>query len=104
MESVKQNRAQALIAELCSQGLHMAEIERTFRLPKRTFARWKKGTCSASGIALLELIYAYPWLLDLAKSQYDIGFAKHLLVKQASFAMEDLLKNARDYSGNDMHV
>lgn len=75
---------QEIILRLSAKNISMAQFERTFNLPKRTLARWKKGNCSAAGLALLKIVDVYPWVLQLAEAKYTPACANYFLVKNAS--------------------
>lgn len=82
---------QEIISRLSAKNISMAQFERTFNLPKRTLARWKKGNCSAAGISLLRIVDIYPWVLQLADAKYTPEHANYFLVQNASGIIMDTL-------------
>ena len=69
---------------LSSLGLTMAYVERVLGLPQRTIMRWKAGEYSAAAIALLRIVRAYPWLLQVAENHFDERFSQKIVVEQAA--------------------
>jgi hypothetical protein len=85
------DEVQEIILRLNTENINMAQFERTFNLPKRTLARWKKGNCSAAGLSLLRIVNTYPWVMQLASSGYTPEAAQYLLVKNASSTITNAL-------------
>ncbi len=56
-------------------SLSMALIERVFELPSRTMMRWKNGDFSAGALALVRLLFTFPWLAKVAEARFDRNFS-----------------------------
>jgi transcriptional regulator with XRE-family HTH domain len=72
-----------MLDELARQGLSMAYLERALSLSPRTIARWKNGELSASALALLRLVRCFPWLLKVARADFDNDKAHAELCSEA---------------------
>lgn len=81
-QAVKQSVA-SMLDDLSKNGLKMAYIERALQLPVRTIARWKAGELSAGTVALLRTIRTFPWLLEVADSNFDRNVANNKVIEQA---------------------
>lgn len=91
IEAAKKESAKRIINDLVEdEKLSMSYMERAFDLPMRTMTRWKSGDISAAGVSLLRLIRTYPWLVEIADSQYDKSFATHRLAGECVNAMKEL--------------
>lgn len=76
--SVKQ-----LVTDLSEkQGISMALFERSFELPVRTLTRWKNGEFSATAVALLRTVMAYPWLMEVAENRFEANTAKKIVLRE----------------------
>jgi len=60
----------AILGSLAADGFSMAYIERALRLPARTVARWKTGEYSKAGLALMRIVRAVPWILEVADANF----------------------------------
>lgn len=87
----KKNLAAHLIEDIQKlNGLKLAYVERAFELPQRTISsKWRSGV-SASGLALLRIISAMPWIVNIADNKFTesaIGYeiARVLRDKGATF-------------------
>jgi transcriptional regulator with XRE-family HTH domain len=69
---------------LSSLGLTMAYVERVLGLPRRTIMRWQAGEYSAAAIALLRIVCAYPWLLQVAENHFDERMSRKIIIEQAA--------------------
>ena len=78
-----------ILSYLNSQGRSLAFIERALRLPQRTLQRWKAGECSAAGVALLRIARTFPWVLDVA----DSNFVEIVAQQQVVLAAANVLAN-----------
>ncbi len=78
-----------IIEYLNQHGNSMAYIERALELPQRTLVRWKSKGGTKSGIALMRMIRNFPWLLDIAKNNYDKNIAVDELIKQGDLAYKE---------------
>ena len=72
---------------LSAAGVTAAYLERALSLPTRTVARWKAGGSSASGLALLRLVRAFPWLLEVAAARYAEPVARRAVIRAAATAI-----------------
>ena len=99
-----------ILDDLAEQGVTMAYIERVLELPKRTIDRWKNGSDSATGIALLRLVRTCPWLLDIAKESYSPATTIRVVINQAAQFVAQALSDKPDmyfgalFSGTDLHL
>lgn len=90
IEAAKKESAKLMINDLVeNHGLSMSYMERAFDLPMRTMTRWKSGDISAAALGLLRLMKTYPWLVEVADSQYDKVFATHRLAMESINAMKE---------------
>ena len=64
MDDKDRNEIRVILAELKSQNITGARVERILGLPKRTIPRWKRGQGTASGLALLRMVNKFPWMID----------------------------------------
>ena len=94
-----------ILDDLNNHGVTMAYIERVFSLPKRTIARWKNGSDSATGVALLRLVRTCPWLLEVAKSNYSPEATARVVVTQAANLIAQTISSntTSGYFGALMH-
>ncbi len=76
-----------MLSYILGLGFQMAYIERTLGLPPRTLIRWKNEGCSASGLALLRLMRACPWLLKIADEKYRSLETDKEVIFQSSLAI-----------------
>lgn len=57
---------------LVSRGFTHAAIERALELPDRAVSNWKcKEAVSSSSRALLRILRAFPWVIDVADKNFD---------------------------------
>jgi hypothetical protein len=84
---------------LNNAGISMAAIERIFNLPTRTLTRWKTGDFSASAMALISIIVAYPWIIEVAENKFDPGLSKIIMIKAA---VNELQNEASKLSNSNM--
>lgn len=81
-----------------NKGLKLSYIERAFELPQRTISsKWRSGI-SSSGLALLRIVSAMPWIVHIADGKFTqaaIGreLTKVLVDNGASLLVEEGLKN-----------
>lgn len=93
-EKTKKASLKQMMKELEEQKFSMAYIERALELSQRTLSQWKSNGTSAAGMALLRMIYTFPWLLKVADRKYDKGFSRReLLAQAAKLYGEDEKKN-----------
>jgi len=78
--------AESILRWFSENGVPAVHFERVLRLPMRTTQRWKSGEVSAAALALLRLTRTYPWLLDVADSNYDEHVAIGALIEAAGHA------------------
>ena len=84
----------AMIDYLANSGVTMAHFERALSLPQRTVARWKAGASSAPAVALMRVVRTYPWMLEVADSNFDQDHARRVLLEQAAAVFHSVLKKA----------
>lgn len=82
-EVAKKQSLESICKDLSERGLSMAYIERALQLPQRTIARWKSQGCSSSGMTLMAMIRALPWLVEVADNKYDPAFTAREVIVQA---------------------
>ncbi|MFV3408310.1 hypothetical protein ACNH6C_06870 [Bdellovibrio bacteriovorus] len=70
LELAEDKLAADLIEQIEERKISNASFERALEIPPRTLTKWKKGKVSATGLALLRLITAMPWLLLIAEAKY----------------------------------
>jgi hypothetical protein len=73
-----------ILKDLSNFTSSMAYLERALELPQRTLSRWKAQGISASGMALMKIVYTYPWILKVADEDFDKQFSKQEVVRQAA--------------------
>jgi hypothetical protein len=82
-----------MLSRLEKAGLKNAYVERSFGLPQRTIARWKRGEQSSAMLALLRLLCTYPWLTEVADSGFDPSTA-NIEVLNAAYRIWEQIQNA----------
>ena len=73
------------IDSLAAYGHTMASCERALGLAPRTMARWKSGHISDSAKVLLKILRTFPWILEVARSQFSRSVADAHLRQQAGY-------------------
>lgn len=72
MEEARKKLAAQLIDSIAADGMKMAYIERAFEIPQRTISsKWKNGSISASGLALLRIVKTMPWTVHIADNKFS---------------------------------
>lgn len=89
IEEADRDSVEKVLGWLSQSGISAAYIERALSLPARTVARWKAGGSSASGLALLRLVRAFPWLLDVAAERFAEPVCKRAVIAAAASAIEE---------------
>jgi len=84
-------------------GNSMAHIERSLGLAQRTLSRWKTQGISSSGMALMRIIRAYPFILDVADANFDENFASEELLRQAAIAYSKFLPTPDEIIFSESH-
>lgn len=83
------------ILEEMNKRMSFSNIERALRLPQRTLSKWKNGDVkpSAAVSVLLEFLNLFPWLINVADSNFDkkIGY---------SIAFDNLCSELFSVTGN----
>lgn len=84
LRAVERQSAENIIKSLSEDGFKLSMIERVLGLSQRTLTKWKIGATqpSAPGVSLLKFIKVFPWLLDVADSNYDKNCAERILLEQ----------------------
>ena len=75
-----------------SVGITMAMFERVFELPARTLTRWKNGDFSSSALALLRIVFTYPWIIDVAENKFENTFSKCAVITAAAQEFKNEIK------------
>lgn len=83
IEIAKKNSVATILDYLSCNGYSLSYIERSLELPQRTTLRWKRGEVSAASVALLRIVRTYPWILEIADSNFNIAVAQKLLIEEA---------------------
>lgn len=69
-----------LIASILSNKYSVAYVERALNLSCGTLKKWANGNHRPVDIALLKVISAFPWLIDVAAEGYKEEIAKKYVV------------------------
>lgn len=80
-----------ILENLSQSGFTNAQIERTLSLPPRTLARWKSGAYSDAAITLLRIVATYPWIMDVARNEFNKRHAEATLIIHAGIALANLV-------------
>lgn len=72
-----------ILDSFTKNGMNFAAIERSLEIPQRTLAKWKGQYTepSAAAVALLKYLYTFPWLLEVADTNFDSAHAETVLCK-----------------------
>ncbi|MCD6584814.1 MAG: hypothetical protein J7K96_03530 [Desulfobacteraceae bacterium] len=92
IESAKKQSINSMLDGLSELGIKMTYIERALELPARTIARWKSGGSSAASIALLRTIRTFPWILEVADSDFAPKIAKMKIVQESGRLLYDVME------------
>jgi len=85
LELSRKNSVSNIINKLDNDGYNLTEIERALKLPKRTLSRWKTGNdINAAGLALLRIVGSYPWILKVAKRNFDRNSVVSIFIENAT--------------------
>lgn len=72
LAQARKDLAAYLIDDLIEkEGLKLSYIERAFELPQRTISSKWRGGISSSGLALLRIIKAMPWIVNIADNKFS---------------------------------
>ena len=95
ISKLKVKVAISILESLQSEGKSLASMERALNIPQKTFAKWKNGATnpSATGVTLLKFIKLFPWLLDVADSNFDQQKSHQIMLKAASEKWMEYRKN-----------
>ena len=79
---------------MAGEGYSYTRIETSLLLKPRTCTRWcSEDVLSDTDEALLRVIHAFPWVIDVAARQYRPSFAKKKLLEQArDFLCDEIRK------------
>lgn len=85
LAELKTETAISILEKFQNQKLNLSAMERVLELPQQTFAKWKNGLMnpSATGVILLKFLKTFPWLIEIAKHNFDPQEANRLLIKNA---------------------
>lgn len=81
VDKARQKSVLAMLSKLKEEGISMAEFERAFGLPSRTTHHWKQGKFSGAALALLRTAATYPWIVELARLDFDPEVADSALLQ-----------------------
>jgi hypothetical protein len=83
--AAKHNAIIHIIEEFVRNEISMSSIERALDLPQRTLTKWKNGLSSpsATGVALMNIIRTYPWILTVAQYKYEPLVARNIYITNA---------------------
>lgn len=76
--------AKNILENMSKAGITMAMFERVFELPTRTLTRWKNGDFSASALALLRIVAACPWIIEVAEHKFERNDTSRVIIKVAA--------------------
>jgi len=66
------------------RGIPQGRIERSLELPNRQISNWKsKEAWSKSGLALLRILRAYPWIIEVADRHFKMEVVREKLMEAA---------------------
>ncbi len=71
VEKAKKHLIGTILEDLNELGIKMTYFERALDLPARTVSRWKSGDTSSASVALLRVVHAFPWLLEVADARFS---------------------------------
>jgi hypothetical protein len=84
-EAAKKSSLESICTSLSVEGFKIAFVERALGLPQRTIGRWKSQGCSASAMALMNMVRTFPFLVHVADHNYSKEYAHNSLVKYANY-------------------
>jgi len=89
--------AYEILELLKKEGKNFSEIERKFNLPSRTLSKWinKKIKPSASAVALLRIIKAFPWMEKIAEFNFESDKAQNYIYNYYLSKFDDKYKQIR---------
>lgn len=85
IEDAQRSAIANIIDDFGNINISMAAIERSLDLPQRTLTKWKNGLSnpSSTGVALMNIIRTYPWILDVAQNKYNSYIARNAFISSA---------------------
>lgn len=83
IEKGRDESVRTMLTSLKNEGIPMAQLERSLGLAPRTAHHWKGGTHSAGVLALLRFVATYPWLVEVARLDFDVEVADSALLQAA---------------------
>lgn len=95
ISKLKVKVAISILESLQSEGKSLASMERALNIPQKTFAKWKNSATNptATGVTLLKFIKLFPWLLEVADSNFDQQKSHQIMLKAASEKWMEYIKN-----------
>ena len=95
ISKLKVKVAISILESLQSEGMSLASMERALNIPQKTFAKWKNGATnpSATGVTLLKFIRLFPWLLEVADSNFDQQKSHQIMLGAAFEKWKEYMKN-----------
>jgi len=74
-----------IVKELTKDSKKLAGIERALHLPFGTIERWQRNRyVPPEGLALLQMIRTYRWLINVADEKYNEEYAKKRLREESN--------------------
>lgn len=81
LELARKELAGFLIEDIQRKGLKLSYVERALELPQRTISsKWRVGI-SASGLALLRIVSAMPWVTNIADNKFTNSAIGHEITR-----------------------
>jgi len=65
-------------------GLSQAYLERALDLPMGEIAHWRGARVPFEGLALMRVVRAFPWVVEVAEAHYEPDTAKRTLLHVAA--------------------
>ncbi len=95
VEAMSATAMSKMFEALSAKGITAAELERKLALPQRTTARWKRDGASAAATTLIKTVITYPWMLEVAKTNFDPNVANQTLMLESFKLAENWAKSLR---------
>lgn len=85
-----------LVETLEQRGRTLSSVERVLELPlKETSERWRRGEATPEEVALLRMLVAFPWILDMAENGFKVD-KMQLFLEAIKSAQISILEDAAD--------
>lgn len=92
------DRIKTILSKLKSDYGYVG-IERCLELPFGTFSKWEKRNTKKipkDGQALLKMINAFPWLIEVADAKFDEFEAKRIMTLNGINMAFNVMKDAKE--------